>query len=656
MPRPLSGTAACLGILLFASGSYAGQENPALERIVPVPAGEAIPITDFFRPYLFYQPQLNHAGTQLAAVVSNTLNAQDLVLVDLKTGATDRMSGDVATDIYDFSWLTDDMMMFSTGYSKEWAQAMWVVRIANTNSNHMTARPGLVIGIPENDRLRPIVWPGIANEGPMQIDVRGVRGGEIINRYPDPDDGSIISYQSDRNGELAFAITSKDGSYKLHRLVDGNWVRCPVDLDNQTMLGAGDRPGEIIVAPLSGAGRPGPVMRMDAVTGKPVGVLYQDLRYSAQDAWLYRDRATRKVAGIRIDRRGPETVWIDPAYAELQHKFDAAFPGQRVEIFGSDDARSKLVVRTWSDVNPGAYYIVDLAAHSVGLLKKAAPWLDPGRLRPMKTITYRARDGAPIEAYLTMPAGVSKESPAPLVVYPHGGPWVRDAWGYDPVVQFLASRGYAVFQPNYRGSEDYDWRFPAADRYDFIKMRNDVTDGTNALIRSGYIDRNRIAIMGGSFGGYLALCGAAFEPNLYRCAITLSGVFDWGRVMDEARQDNYFDSARYLYFRRHLGDPKADPAKFDAISPLRHMDKARIPVFIFHGWDDLIASIAESKALVSELDARGIPYEKHFFEREQHGLSHLENAVEIYSDIAAFLDKYTAPGRAVGSQRGGVGP
>ena len=247
----------------------------------------------------------------------------------------------------------------------------------------------------------------------------------------------------------------------------------------------------------------------------------------------------------------------------------------------------------------------------------------------------------PIEAYLTLPAGASKEHPAPLVVYPHGGPWARDVggvrWWFDDVPQYLASRGYAVLQPNYRGSTDYDWRFPYDDRFDFVKMRNDVTDGTNAMIRSGIVDRNRIAIMGASFGGYLAICGAAFEPDLYRCAVTMAGVFDWEQVMAESRQDSILDNPKYEYLFRHLGDPKADPAKFERISALRHADQIKIPVFIYHGYDDGTASIGESNSLISILSSHHVPYEKHYLEQEGHGFFKIQDRLEIFGDIEAFL-------------------
>jgi dipeptidyl aminopeptidase/acylaminoacyl peptidase len=254
----------------------------------------------------------------------------------------------------------------------------------------------------------------------------------------------------------------------------------------------------------------------------------------------------------------------------------------------------------------------------------------------------KTRDDHQIEAYLTLPAGATKENPPPLVVLAHGGPHARDAWGYDGEVQFLASRGYAVLQANYRGSSGYNWTFPAGDDWEFRKMHDDVTDAVKMLGKAGRIDPSRIAIMGTSFGGYLAVCGAAFEPDLYRCAITISGVFDWTQVINEKKSVQY-DSAAYGIFLRNLGDPKANPAQFDRISPLRHIGDVRIPVFVAHGRDDEVADVAESRALISELEKFHVPHESLLVAREGHGMSFTKNQVELYTRIEAFLAKNLLP-------------
>jgi acetyl esterase/lipase len=662
-PRSLGSLLGCLAIT--AATAFAGQENPALERIVPVPADQQIPILDFVRPILFRAPDLNHEGTRLAAIVSNTLATDDLVLVDLRDNSMDRLSADETQDVFTFDWLTDDRILFETSGSSVDLPNEWrVVQVDHPSGSYPVSRFGGIslVSVPEDDRLHPIFWVrfspfGAENIGAVSINAmthldQGVGGAmymsensddssmmKITDTYPHMEGGVIEDFFADKDGQLAFGITDKDGVSILQRLAGDHWETCPIDLDHTSILGAGDKPGELIVAGPDSNGQPGPVERMDAATGQPGEVLYQDRHYDCETAGLFRSQATRKVLGIRFERRAVTEVWFDPALQSLQRVFASAFPGKIVEIASMDDAENRFVVKASSDVDPGGYYLVDLEKHSLGLLKHVAPWLDVARMRPRRAITYRARDGYPIEAYLTLPEGASKAHPVPLVVYPHGGPWYRDTGGFDMEAQYLASRGYAVLQPNYRGSTNYDSRFPYEDRFDFVKMRNDVTDGTKALIHSGLVDSNRIAIMGGSFGAYLAVCGAAFEPDLYRCAVALSGIYDWEQVMDEARQESFFDNPQFEFLRRHLGDPKANAAKFDAISPLRHIDQVKVPIFVYHGYDDPIASIGESSALVSKLDQYHVPYEKHFVQREGHGVHYLDHRVEISMDVEAFLAK-----------------
>jgi dipeptidyl aminopeptidase/acylaminoacyl peptidase len=237
-----------------------------------------------------------------------------------------------------------------------------------------------------------------------------------------------------------------------------------------------------------------------------------------------------------------------------------------------------------------------------------------------------------------MPAGSSKEAPPPLVVLSHGGPWVRDAWGFDGEAQFLASRGYAVLQTNYRGSTGYDWMFPEEDRYAFRKMHDDVTSAAKTLIKSGLVDAKRVAIMGASFGAYLALSGVAHEPDIYRCAVVNAGVFDWEDIVKEAK---YFQHSgnQYAYLVRKLGDPKTNKEKFDAISPIRHVANVRVPVFVAHGKDDPVAPITQSRELVANLKKHGVPHETLFKADEGHGMAHLAAQVELYTRIETFLAK-----------------
>jgi len=272
-------------------------------------------------------------------------------------------------------------------------------------------------------------------------------------------------------------------------------------------------------------------------------------------------------------------------------------------------------------------------------------------MRPMTPIKFKTRDGHQLDAYLTLPAGASKANPPPLVVLPHGGPWVRDDWGFDREVQFLASRGYAVLQPNYRGSTGYDWMFPEQDEWDFRKMHDDVTDATKAIMASGLIDRDRVAIMGGSFGGYLAISGVVNEPSLYRCAVTIAGVFDWAQQIKDKKYNRY-DSPVFDRMVHKLGDPNKEIEKFDSISPGRHADRIRVPVFVSGGKDDQTVEIEQSRALISSLEKYHVPHETYIVSEEGHGMRHLDKQVELYTRIEAFLAKNLAakPALAAASQ------
>jgi dipeptidyl aminopeptidase/acylaminoacyl peptidase len=316
---------------------------------------------------------------------------------------------------------------------------------------------------------------------------------------------------------------------------------------------------------------------------------------------------------------------------------------------GSDQAENRFFIGAYSDRQPVSYSILDIKAKSLALIEESAPWIDPKRMQPTNVMKIKTRDGHQFDAYLTLPAGASKANPPPLVVLPHGGPWTRDSWGFDGEVQFLASRGYAVLQPNYRGSTGYGWMYSSDDNWAFRKMHDDVTDAVKTLVKAGLVDPSRLAIMGTSFGGYLAMCGAAFEPDLYRCAITISGVFDWEQAIREKKYDQY-DTGVYGILLRNLGNPKASRDEFDRISPLRHIDTVKIPVFVAHGKDDEVAAVEESRALIAQLGTNHVPFESLLVSGEGHGMSNVENQVELYTRVEAFLDKYLKPAQPVAAR------
>jgi dipeptidyl aminopeptidase/acylaminoacyl peptidase len=259
--------------------------------------------------------------------------------------------------------------------------------------------------------------------------------------------------------------------------------------------------------------------------------------------------------------------------SEVQGMIDKQFPGKIAKISSTDISQTKFAIEVESDREASSHLLLDYEKKSLRLLKRVAPWFDPARMAPMQVLQYKARDGALIEGFLVLPPGASKETPAPLIVSIHSGPWQnRNLWGMDRSAQFFASRGYAVFQPNYRGSAGYDSRFEAADRHDFQKMSDDVTDGVRAVAKSGLVDPNRVVAMGVGFGAYLAMCGAADEPDLYRCAIIYGGVYDWEKLFKKKDSLSMLEDE---WLKRRLDDFNLTPP-----SPMQRKERIKIPIFM----------------------------------------------------------------------------
>ena len=649
-----------------SAASVALAAKADLSRETPVPATEQVPIVDFFRPPLLREPKLNLAGTHIAAILSADDDHTEVIVYDFRTQAIDRIGVNGADDIPFVDWLDSKRLIFGVSYDKLFPRGLFAADVAALQSAYPLIQfaGARLIAVPTGDRLHPVVHLSPHSQitgryGEVAILRTDFPGGRemsaighenatkhIVSRYPvlKMDARGDFRYLTDHEGKLAFGFGDQDGILSLHQLVGDTWEQCPVDLEEINVVDSGNHPGEIVVVGKREGGRPRPLQVMDAASGKVRDVLWEDPAYDF-DGRLYRDAKTNDIVGAMGNTSAPYSVWFTEAYRSLQQVLEKRFPGQVIRILGTDEAGRMVLIATFSDRQPTIYSWVDLEKHTAGMFRNSRPWIDPQRMQPMGVRKYKNRDGKEFDAYLTLPKGATIQNPPPLVVLPHDrsdyGRGGRSTWGYDSEVQFLASRGYAVLQPNYRGSAGLTWMYPKEDEWAFRKMHEDVTDATRDLIASGLVDRNRVAIMGTGFGGYLALCGAAFEPSLYRCAIAVSAHYDWGKLIEEGKYSKYADT---FYFRMllKLGDPSKETEKFDAMSPLKHADDIRVPVLVSYGEYDSSAEISMAKDLISTVQKKGIAAESIRFRDEGGRVRYLDHKVELYQGIETYLAKNLA--------------
>ncbi|MGA7965402.1 MAG: S9 family peptidase, partial [Gammaproteobacteria bacterium] len=346
---------------------------------------------------------------------------------------------------------------------------------------------------------------------------------------------------------------------------------------------------------------------------------------------------------LRIMPGKVETLALEAKSPKMQDlaALTQTFPKQQVEITSATRNGSESVVRVWSDDNPGTYY---LFAHkpkpSLTELFKAEPWVHPSTMSPMRPITFKARDGVTLHGYLTVPKNSSGKD-LPMLVIVHGGPYgIRDHWGYDSEVQLFASRGYAVLQVNYRGSGGYGNKLVVLGIQHWgDTMQNDVADGVHWAINQGIANPKRICIYGGSYGGYSALMSAERFPDLYRCAIGYSGVYDL--FVLKTRKG---DIDRSAYGRRYLHEVLgSSDAKLKKFSPVYQVGSLKVPVLLMHGGQDVRAPVKGYDEMVAAIKKHGTPLKTLYFPREGHGFYKLDHRVKAYDKMLAFLNKYIGP-------------
>ena len=359
---------------------------------------------------------------------------------------------------------------------------------------------------------------------------------------------------------------------------------------------------------------------------------------------LEQDYAARKILGVRFQADAASTAWLDPTMQAIQKKVDALLPGTINHVTCAQDCRTPaaVVVTSMSDRTPATYYLYTPAdGHIVGL-GGSHPDIQPKQMGKRDFFHYAARDGLQIPVYVTMPPDKAA-GPRPAIVLVHGGPWVRGgSWEWDAEAQFLATRGYVVLQPEFRGSTGFGAaHFRAGWQQWGRAMQDDLADAAAWAVKQGWADPKRIGIMGASYGGYAALMGLVRNPDVFRAGVEWAGVTDIELLFTLAESDASEDARRYD-MKTLIGDVLKDPAAFADVSPLAQAGRIRQPLLMAHGAMDRRVPIAHAAKMHDAVTAKNADVEYVVYPEEAHGWRHEDDSIDFWKRVEAFLDKNLA--------------
>lgn len=377
------------------------------------------------------------------------------------------------------------------------------------------------------------------------------------------------------------------------------------------------------------------IVEYDLAAKKEVKEIYSNPAYDVEG--LSYSEKRKVLTMVNFTSWKAEHHFLDKETEAEYKKMGDKFKGYEIGIYGNNDAEDKFVVWTGNDKLAAKYYFYDKKTGDTKFLADAFPWLKEAYMATMKPVEYKSRDGLTIHGYLTLPKGYEAKN-LPVVINPHGGPWARDDWGFNTEAQMFANRGYAVLQMNFRGSTGYGKDFWLKSRKQWGKtMQDDITDGVQWLIKEGIADPKRVAVYGGSYGGYATLAGVAFTPDLYACAVDYVGVANMFTFMKTIPP--YWEPYKAMFYEM-VGDPVKDSALLAAASPVLHAGNIKTPLFVAQGANDPRVNKAESDQMVEALKKRGVAVDYMVKNDEGHGFHNENNRLDFYRAMDKFFDKY----------------
>ena len=543
-----------------------------------------------------------------------------------------------------YMWADNERLLFMKDTAGDENYRLYGVNIDGSDLRCYTDFPGVRASIIDDlEDVPDQIIIGMNQRNPEAFDPYrlNLKTGELTLLAENP--GNWQGWMTDHAGQLRTVTAIVDGvnTQILYRDNDGEEFR-PVLTTNfkEEVSFLEFTPDNRHVYAATNLGRDKvSLVLMDPATCEELEQLFSHEKYDVEGISYSRKRG-KLLAAFCSGHKDPVRHYFDSEEEALRKRIKAHFPDHKVGLADTDKAEQNLLLYVGNDRTRGAYYFYNVNEDQPRLLAELAPWIREEEMVEMHAVTYTTRDGWEIEAYLSLPHGLTLETAhhVPTIINPHGGPWARDKWGFSSETQFLCSRGYAVFQMNFRGSTGYGRKFLEASYKQWGQaMQNDITDGVEWLIRQGISDPKRIAIYGGSYGGYATLAGVTYTPHLYACAVDYVGVSNLLTFMQTIPP--YWRPMLEMMYEQ-VGDPDKDREMLEAYSPALHADKIVAPLFIAQGANDPRVNKAESDQMVAALRERGVDVEYMVKDNEGHGFHNQENRFDFYRAMEAFLAKH----------------
>ncbi|QOW60057.1 alpha/beta hydrolase family protein [Treponema pedis] len=603
------------------------------------PSAQPIPLEDFFRNPEKTGYSVSPDGTHIA-FLQPWKNRLNIFVQKLGDDNAVKITSAEERDISSYFWKSDNVIAFLQDSGGDENYKLFVVNKDGTNEKALTPFDNVTVEIVDDleDRENEMLI-AMNKRNPQIFDVYriDIATGDLTMIAENP--GNISGWMTDHEGKLRVATTT-DGvnTGLLYRKTEAEQFVKIMETgfkDNFNPLLMTFDNKELYVA--SNIDRDKAALYTFNPETKKLGEMIFESDEADVNRILY-SKKRKTITGVSYYTDKRHVHFFDEERQAMQEDLEKQLPDIEINVVSSDKNETTFIIRTFSDKTSGSFYIYNKETKKLTLLTDVAPWIKPENMASMKPVQYKSSDGLTIHGYLTLPVGKENEKNLPVVINPHGGPWARDYWGFSPETQFLANRGYAVLQMNFRGSIGYGKEFWIKGFKQWgKKMQDDITDGVNWLIAEGIADPKRIAIYGASYGGYAVLAGVTFTPDLYACAIDYVGVSNIFTLFETLPP--YWEQGRKMMYEM-IGNPETEKDMLTEVSPIFHIDNIKVPLFVAQGANDPRVKKEHSDQIVEALKKKNIDVEYMVKDNEGHGFSNEENRFDFYRAMEKFLQKH----------------